>query len=113
MHEVSLCEDILKLLEEEARNQGFHQVRQVCLAVGELAGVEIEALRFSFDIVTRNTIADGATLTIDVIPGAARCEQCRQTVPLQQRFAACPLCDSYPLTLISGDELRIKELEVD
>ena len=112
MHEVSLCEDILIQLEDEAKKQGFKQVRQVCLAIGELAGVEIEAMRFGFEVVTRDSIAEGARLTIDVIPGTAHCEHCQQTVPIQQHFAACPLCDGYPLTLVSGDELRIKELEV-
>ena len=112
MHEMSLCEDIVKLLEEEAQNQGFKKVRQVYLEIGELAGVEIEAMRFSFDIVTHDTIADGASLGIESIPGSAHCEQCGQTVPVAQRFAACPICDNYPLTLISGNELKIKELEV-
>lgn len=113
MHEVSLCEGILKVIEEEAVRQSFRNVKQVCLEIGELAGVEIDAMRFSFDIVMKGTVADGATLTIEETPGMARCHQCRQTVAIRQRFEACPLCDNYPLALLSGDELRIRELEVE
>ncbi len=101
------------MIEQEASVQGYQRVKRVFLDIGELAGVELEAMRFSFDIVMRDSIADGAQLEIKTVPAVARCEQCQQTVSIKQRFEACPLCDSYPLTVMSGDELRIRELEVD
>ncbi len=113
MHEVSLCEGILRVIEEEADRQSFQRVRQVTLDIGEMAGVELDAMRFSFEVVMRGSIADGAQLNISTVPGVAKCEQCLQTVTIKQRFETCPLCDSYPLTLLSGDELRIRDLEVE
>ncbi len=112
MHEMSLCEGILEVIEEEAARQSFQQVKQVVLEIGDLAGVEVEAMRFSFDIVMKGTIADAATLTIVQVPGMAKCDSCHQTVSIKQRFDACPACNHYPLTPLSGEELRIKELEV-
>ena len=113
MHEMSLCEGILQVMETEAQKQGFSQVKNVWLEIGELAGVELDAMMFSFDAVTRNSLAKGAKLKIINIPGSAWCMQCSETVSVKQRFDACPKCGSYQLQVTGGDEMRIKELEVE
>ena len=113
MHEMSLCEGILQVMQTEAQKQGFSQVKNVWLEIGDLAGVEVEAMLFSFDAVTRNSLADGAKLNIINIPGTAWCMQCGKNVPVTERFDACPECGSYQLQVTGGDEMRIKELEVE
>lgn len=113
MHEMSLCEGILQVLEDESGKQGFDRVKQVWLEIGRLAGVEVEALRFSFDVVVHGTLADGAKLSIIDVPGVAWCLQCAETVAIEQRFDACPQCGSYQLQVTGGDQMRIKELEVN
>lgn len=113
MHEMALCESILQTLEAEARRQGFERVRTVRLEIGRLATVEPEALRFSFEVVTRDSLADGARLEIIEIPGSAWCMHCAQTVDIARRFDECPLCGGYQLQVTGGDEMRIKELEVE
>lgn len=113
MHELSLCEGILQILENSAKDQGFKQVKQVWLEIGALAGVEPAALRFNFDVVTRDTLAHEAKLNIIDVPGQAWCMQCAQTVAVQQRFDACPHCQSHQLQVTGGEEMKIKELEVE
>ena len=113
MHEMSLCEGVARILQETARTQGYQRVKVVWLEIGALSGVEVEAMRFSFDAVTRGTLADGAKLEIIALPGEAWCMQCSKTVPVKQRFDACPDCGSYQLQVVSGDEMRVKELEVE
>jgi len=113
MHEMSLCESVLQILEDNARSQGFGRVKAVWLEVGALSGVEIEAMRFSFDAVTRGTLADRAKLEIIELPGEAWCMQCAGQVRVKQRFDACPDCGSYQLQVTGGEELKIKELEIE
>ena len=112
MHEMSLCEGILQVLEDNAKEQGYSRVKTVWLEIGELSGVEIEAMRFGFDAVMRNSLADGAKLEIIRLPGQAWCMQCSKNVVVKQRFDECPDCGSYQLQVTGGDEMRIKELEV-
>ena len=112
MHEMSLCEGVLQILEEHAVKQGFKRVEKVWLEIGALSGVEIEAMRFCFDAVTRNSLADGAHLEIIEVPGEAWCMKCEKTVIVAQRFDACPHCGGYQLQVTGGDEMKIKELEV-
>jgi hydrogenase nickel incorporation protein HypA/HybF len=113
MHEISLCESVVQVIEDQALAQGFRHVRLVKLEIGRLAGVEIEAMRFGFDAVTRDTIADGASLEIIEAPGTAWCPHCQQRVEVLQRYDACPSCGHAPLELTAGDEMRIVELEVE
>ncbi|MCP3881127.1 MAG: hydrogenase maturation nickel metallochaperone HypA [Sulfitobacter sp.] len=113
MHEMSLCEGVLQILEDNAKQQGFERVKTVWLEIGDLSGVEPEAMRFCFDAVMRGTLADQAGLEIIEAPGRAWCMQCSKAVPASRRFDACPECGSYQLQVTGGDELKIKELEVE
>jgi hydrogenase nickel incorporation protein HypA/HybF len=112
MHEMSLCEGVLQILEDHAVSQGFSQVKTVWLEIGALSGVDPEAMRFGFDVVMKGTLADGAALEIIDIPGMAWCMRCGKSVVVGQRFDACPDCGSYQLQVTGGEEMRIKELEV-
>ena len=113
MHEMSLCESVMQILEETSAQQGFAKVKTVWLEIGELAGVETEAMRFSFEVIRRGTLADQAALEIINVPGSAWCMPCGKNVRIAQRFDACPDCGSYQLQVNGGDEMRIKELEVE
>ncbi len=113
MHEMSLCEGVLQVMEDQAGSVGFNHVKTVWLEIGDLAGVDVEAMRFGFDVVVKDTLADGAALEIINLPGRAWCMACGQEVTVKQRFDPCPDCGGYQLQVTGGDELRIKELEVE
>lgn len=113
MHEMSLCEGIVQVLEQEAERQSFHKVNRVRLEIGVLAGVEIAALRFGFDVVTRGTLAEGAELEVIELPAAAWCLMCMQRVEIRQRYDPCPECGTYQLQVTEGEDLKIKDLEVE
>ena len=113
MHEMSLAEGVLQLMEEAAANQGFARVKAVWLEIGQLSAVEVEAMRFCFDAVTRGSLADGAALNIIELPGQGWCLQCAATVAISERFGACPQCGSYQVQPTGGTEMRVKELEVE
>ena len=113
MHELSLCEGVVQVVVEQAHVQRYSRVETVWLEVGTLAGVEVEALRFGFEVVTRGTLAEGARLEIISLPGRAWCLSCGEAVILEQRGVPCPQCGGYQLEVTGGEELRIKELEVE
>jgi hydrogenase nickel incorporation protein HypA/HybF len=113
MHEISLIESVVALVEDERRKQDFSRVRMIRLEVGALGHAEPDALRFCFDAVTRGTIAEGAQLKIVTVAGEGRCSGCRRVVPLDDRFAPCPVCGDVDVRMTAGAELRLAELEVE
>lgn len=113
MHELSLAESILQLIEDTAVDQSFTQVKTVWLEIGQLACVEQESLRFFFDVVTQDSIARQAKLEIIEIAGQALCKQCNQVFAITAHSQACPHCGNYALQVTQGGGMRIKELEVE
>ena len=112
MHEISICEGIRAVIEDQARQHGFAAVRRITLEIGAFAGVEKSALEFGFAEVMRGSVADGARLQIVDLPGHARCYDCVKIVAIADRLAPCPDCGGGRLLPEGGDEMRIKEMEV-
>ncbi len=112
MHELSLAEGILQLIETAQAQDCFEQVTRVRIEVGRLAGVEIDALRFAFDAVIAHSCADGAQLEIVETPGRGRCQGCGREVAIESHHEPCPLCGTPRVEAIGGMQLRVIDLEV-
>lgn len=113
MHEMSIAESVLQIVEETARAGGHARVKTVRLEIGPLAGIETEALRFCFDVVTRGSIAGDARLEIIETAGRGWCMACASNVAIAARGQPCPNCGGFQVELVSGDEMRVKEVEVE
>lgn len=114
MHEMSLTQGVLRILEEQAAQHGFSRVRTVWLEIGQLSHVDPDAMLFCFEAVAKGTaLAREARMEVVRVPGQGYCLDCSQTVTLAQRHDPCPACGGYHLAITAGDELKIKELEVE
>ncbi|HEX5847161.1 MAG: hydrogenase maturation nickel metallochaperone HypA [Rhodoplanes sp.] len=113
MHEMSLTESLVELIENEREKQGFSRVRSVQVTLGALGHVDPDAVRFCFDAVARGTIVEGARLDIRTVPGQAWCLDCAKKIRIADRMAACPECGQHRLQVTGGNDLRLDELEVD
>lgn len=113
MHEMSLAESVLQLIEDEARNRGFSKVKVVRLEIGQLACVEKESMRFCFDAVVQGSIADRAQLEIIETAGQGICARCSLEMPVAALYEACPNCGSYEIQVTCGDAMRVMELVVE
>jgi hydrogenase nickel incorporation protein HypA/HybF len=113
MHEMALCEGVLQIVETTARGHAAVRVKAVRLEIGQLSHVEPEALRFAFDVVSRHSVAQGARLEIDDVPGTAWCMQCAAPVAIARRGDGCPACGSYQLQVTGGEEMRVKDIEIE
>lgn len=113
MHEMSLAEGVVQLVEDTVRAEGCRKVRTVWLEIGRLAAVEAAALRFCFDAVARDTVAEGARLEIIEMPGQGKCMKCEAKVAVGALYEPCPVCGGYQIEVTGGNEMRVKELEVE
>jgi hydrogenase nickel incorporation protein HypA/HybF len=110
MHEMSITQGVVDICESHA---GGRRVTSVTLEIGNLSGVVPDAIEFCFDACTRGTQLEGALLIIERIPSRGRCHECGAEFTLDAYFNPCPKCGSYGVELLSGEELRVKELEVE
>lgn len=112
MHEVSIAEGILSAVTRTLQNEPEARVSSVTVSIGELAGVDIEALLFAWDSVVRGTCADHSKLQINRIPGEAWCMQCSQNVALHRHGDPCPICGGFQLMPVKGHELKVESLDI-
>jgi hydrogenase nickel incorporation protein HypA/HybF len=113
MHEMSIAESLVDLIEDEARREGFAHVRRIVVKLGALGHIDPAALLFCFDAVARGTVAQGASLDMETVPGTGWCPQCQRSVAITQRYDLCPACGQSHVQMMAGDELRLAELEVE
>lgn len=113
MHEMSLAEGVLQILQDQAQAQNFARVKTVWLEIGELSHVDPHAIAFCFDAVIKGSLAEGANLEIVRTPGQAWCHDCAKAVTVSSLVDPCPACGGYKLQVTDGEEMRVRELEVD
>jgi len=110
MHELSITRSVVAIVSECAAGQRVTRVR---LEIGRLSAIMPEAIRFCFGVCAENTPAAGATLQIDEIPGRGCCGDCGAEVELVALVGRCPACGSASLRLIAGQEMKIREIELE
>lgn len=112
MHELTICQTLIQQIVEARESRPFRRVLRVNLAIGSLSCLEPEALRYAFDILSRETFLEGAVLGIDQPPGHAVCETCGAESDVDSRLARCPACGGDHLRISGGDSLRFIDMEV-
>jgi hydrogenase nickel incorporation protein HypA/HybF len=110
MHEMSIAQEIIDLCLGHA---GGHRVTSLDVEIGNLSGVAPEAIEFCFEACSRETLLEGAVLNIIRVPGSGQCQGCGRQTPLTELYGSCGHCGSHLVTIVAGEELRVREIEVD
>lgn len=113
MHELSIAQSVIELIESEAARHAARRIRKVRLVVGEMSAVVPEALQFCFEVASEGTVAEGAGLEIEKRPLKARCKSCGREFAVQDYTFICPSCGGYHTETISGNELYVDCIEID
>lgn len=112
MHELSLCQSAVEIIQRQAEQHDVKRVTAVWLEIGALSCVEESAVRFSFEIVCHGTVAQGCDLHIVYKP-AGHGAGIAAVVEVHQHDAQCPLCHGERLRVDTGDSLIVKSIEVE
>jgi hydrogenase nickel incorporation protein HypA/HybF len=113
MHESSITESLLSLALSKAAEAKAKKITRINLVVGELAGVVPECVQFYFEIISKDTLADGAALCFERKPTRIRCRKCeKEFTPLNHDWA-CPDCHELSMEIVSGRECYMESIEVE
>ena len=113
MHEVSIIENVLKIVTQSAIENKFTRVNKVSLKIGQLSGVMPESLNFAFKSCIMDTMLEGSTLEIEKVSAIAKCFDCIQEFPIDHFNKLCPSCNKFCSNIVSGYELYINTIEGD
>ena len=115
MHEFSICERIVEAVLGELADLQRPSAR-LCNArvvVGGLHQIVPDYLSFAYDVLTRDTAAEGSALQIRVTPVVARCRTCDWEGEIDLPIFRCAACQSLNLDMLRGKELYLEHLEVE
>lgn len=113
MHELTVANSVLDTVRAEMRRRPGARAVKVSLRVGEMAGLDPEALRFGFEVLVRGTDLEPLELEIEPVLRRHRCPRCREEFTVVDFSIICPVCGEVNTRAISGDELEVAYLEVE
>ncbi len=113
MHELSIATAILDSVAREVSRHGGVRPTKVGVRIGELSGVDPDALSFGFEALVKDSAWEPLTLEIEFCPRRQRCPACGSTFAAKNFEIACPQCGAASTECISGNELDIAYLEVE
>ena len=63
MHEAGMTEEMLKVVLEKASEAGISKITRIDLVIGEMSHVTPESVNLYFDVLSKDTAAEGAVLS--------------------------------------------------
>ncbi|MEP0814263.1 MAG: hydrogenase maturation nickel metallochaperone HypA [bacterium] len=111
MHEFSLMENIVSHVKSAAAENGIAKVARFTVVVGAVSGVNIEALRFAFDMHQKAGDLLEALMVIEQKPAPAVCRECGAPFETRDYWPVCPKCGSLNVRVDGGNEFYLSEVE--
>ncbi len=113
MHELSVTESILEIAIRHANQANAKRITNLYLVIGQLASIVDDSVQFYWDIISKDTIADGATLHFRRLPAKLLCLDCsNQYLPDGDGFS-CPNCESNHVKVVSGEEFFMEAIDIE
>ena len=101
MHELSVTKSILNICKEQAKIGSFKKIKEINLCVGEMTGLVPSCINYYFNIISKDTIAEGAII------------ECKYEGEMDKYDYVCPNCNGINFNILNGNEFYLESIEVD
>jgi hydrogenase nickel incorporation protein HypA/HybF len=113
MHELPVTESILEIALRYAKQAEASRITELNLVIGQLSSIIDDSIQFYWDIIAKDTIAEGARLNFQRIPTQMTCQECQTAFSPQDDDFACPNCRSQQVRITAGDEFFLESIQID
>jgi len=115
MHEYSIVQSLLDVIENNAQKNGASKVTKVVVKIGVLSGIEPHLLEIAFNTFKEKTICEDAEFVMNIQPIIAKCQTCghENSYPKNQIFFECKKCGGVELDVIDGEDMLLMSLELE
>ena len=112
MHELAICESVLRQVLALAEAHKAGRVGRICLTIGPLAGVEPQLLLNAFPLVAAGTLCEAAEVEIESSAVRVECTICGASSGAKPNRLLCAACGNWRVALVSGDEMLLRRVEL-
>lgn len=113
MHELSIAQEIISIAEQYISAEKNEKIKSIKVNIGKLQNVLSDSLEFCFNAAVQNTKMENTILIINNLPIKISCNNCGVISEQNEMTFICPNCKSNSIKIIGGDELNIKEIEIE
>lgn len=113
MHELSIAQSILDIVNQHLPADKNTSVKSVKVRIGKLSNVLPDSLRFCFEAITKDSKFENTELLINFIPITIECKDCNKQTEISDYVFTCPACSSTNLQVVGGNDLNIEEIEIE
>lgn len=110
MHELSVTQSILDIA---LKNAGSRKIQQINLVIGQFSSIVDDSVQFYWDVISKETVAEGARLRFERIPGEMTCQQCGHVFRPTGETFDCPSCSSPFVKITKGEEFQVESIDVE
>lgn len=112
MHELSITESLLTIANSHAQQSGATRVTDLYLVIGQLSSIIDDSIQFYWELISKGTLCEGATLHFQRIPARFLCLNCQHSYQLTNELTTCPQCHSGRVKVLAGEEFRLESIEI-
>jgi hydrogenase nickel incorporation protein HypA/HybF len=113
MHEFAIASSVLDAVRTEAQLRPGMRVSKIGVRIGDLAGLDPDALSFCFEALVKETDLESAVLEIERKAQRHRCSRCANEFIVLNYETSCLACGEELTVFLSGDELELAYLEME
>jgi hydrogenase nickel incorporation protein HypA/HybF len=113
MHEMTITMNILEIVEEHAKVLKAKVVHEIEIDIGELSGIDFDALEFAMENAQKTKLLENSRLLINRIPARARCKSCGNEFDISNFYTACPECNEFIHEILQGKEIKVRAISID
>jgi hydrogenase nickel incorporation protein HypA/HybF len=113
MHELAVTQSILDISLRHALKVDAKRITDINLVIGQFSSIVDDSVQFYWDIIANGTMAQGAALHFNRIPGEMTCGNCGHTFQPTDKTFACPSCSNSVVRITRGDEFRVDSIDVE
>ena len=110
MHELGICDALLKMVRNIAREEELEEISRITVEIGSLSGVVPAYMADCWEAVTDGTELQSVEFVIEELEGTAACMDCGEEFPADVNRLRCPNCGSSKLAPLTGRDLTLKEI---
>jgi hydrogenase nickel incorporation protein HypA/HybF len=113
MHELSVAQSILDIVNGHVPEDQRKQVRIVRLRIGSQAGIVVDSLLFAFEAITSDTALAHVSLDVELVPFTLHCTECGAQTHPDIPLGVCSACGSRQTEVVAGTEMFVSEVEME
>ena len=117
MHEMSIAQSLLDLVQQEMEKHGVTILRKVVVRHGRLSNIVPEALHMAWESITMDTPYASGELITEEVPLTVECRGCKHVFEPEEATLllwACPKCgEDMGHTVKTGKEMHLQSLEAE